>query len=581
MDVDVFIGGAGPIGLLLACQLQRIGLSTFLTEKTTQADQAKYGGAAAITPRSLELLDQLELADPLLQHGFVCKGTATFKDGQLLQRGGWDFVSKISDTTFDHILHLRQMYTQRTLLDALEKYGGCVHQGIRLQDLIFDDRESRYRITLMDADGKESQVNARFVIGADGGKSLVRKLANIKFVGYSTPLRWVRLDAVVETSMPKPYSRIGPVSIETQSHGNVLWAPMDHGRTRIGFPFTSRMQEKYGDSVTQADIELEAVEALRPFELQFRTADWWTIYSVGHRLAEKYFVSPNLNSSTPPSHLKTCGIFLAGDAAHTYSSGTAQGMNAGIHDATNLAWKLAGVIRGWYDPSILKTYEQERRPAAASIIQLDKSISSCISGEIPEAWEGEETDAAEIFSKLLDLNAQQTVGLGVHYQVDHLLNKPTMSVGDVVPAELQQAPNLTPGHRAPDVWLSKPGTLDPIRLYKIMQNTGRFWILVFASTISSKYHHLREYRASRAFNFVTIIPGQAPSVDDALGGVEPFGTAYFDVDGQAHNRYGLRGVEDGGTVVVRPDGIVGYTCPLEEPSLNSYFDKFMLKSSGQ
>ncbi|KAL8717012.1 MAG: hypothetical protein Q9225_005711 [Loekoesia sp. 1 TL-2023] len=560
-----------------------MGLSIYLAEQSPKTNQIKYGRAGAISPRTMEYLDQLGLADAVLQQGFVCKSTATFKDGQKVHGRGWDFVTKISDTAFDYILHLRQMHTERIFRQALESLGGSTHEGSRLVD--FSVREAtkeqapRYIVILENSDGSTSLINARYVVGADGGKSTVRKLAGIKFQGDSTPLEWVRIDAVVSTSMPG--SRVGPVSIETSDHGNVLWAPMDHGRTRIGFPFTSKMRQKYGSDVMQKDVEFEVVEALKPFSLEITMVDWWTIYSVGHRLAERYFISP-ISSRPTTSHSPwktenwTSGIFLTGDAAHTHSSGTAQGMNAGIHDATNLAWKLAGVIKGWHGPKILATYESERRPAAAEIIELDKSISSLMSGRIPETYPGPETDPSKIFGELLDHNAQLTVGLGVHYENDGFLNK-SHTTGCILP-----------GHRAPEVSLRKPGTFDPIRLYNLMQNTGKFWVIVFVGQpqVASSRNPAEQLRRimekiAPVTEFLTIIAGQALSVDDGLTDMEPLGNAYFDVDHSAHRRYGLD-ARSGGVAVIRPDGILGYACHLDRiQDLEAYFGGFVISARKQ
>ena len=584
MTVDVLICGGGPVGLILAYQLKRMGISIHLAEQSPKSAQIKYGRAGAISPRSMEYLDQLGLADTLLQQGFICKRTATFKDGQQVHGRGWDFVTKISDTAFDYILHLRQVYTERVFRQALESLGGTVHEGSRLVDFSVraarEDQASWYTVILENSDGSTKLVNARYVVGTDGGRSTVRKLAGINFQGNSTPLNWVRIDAVVSTDMP--HSRVGPVSLETSDHGNVLWAPMDHGRTRIGFPFTASMRQMYGSEITQANLEFEAVQALKPFNLKLIVVDWWTVYSVGHRLAEYYFVSPTSSHSTTSHNQsktenRTSGIFLAGDAAHTHSSGTAQGMNAGIHDATNLAWKLAGVVKGWYDPKILATYESERRPAAAEIIKLDKSISSVMSGNIPDTYTGTETDPSKIFGELLDRNAELTVGLGVHYETDEFLNK-SHTTGCI-----------KPGHRAPEISLCKPGTLDPIRLYNLMQNTGRFWIFVFVgqpelvqgkamtASYTQKLLLLMEKIAPMS-EFSTVIAGQTLSLGDGLAEIEPFGNAYFDVDHSAHRRYEIE-VHSGGIVVIRPDGILGFACPLDRiEDLEAYFDAFLLSA---
>ncbi|KAI4187225.1 MAG: hypothetical protein L6R41_002943 [Letrouitia leprolyta] len=590
MDVDVFICGTGPVGLILAYQLKRMGISIHLAEKIPESDQIYYGRAGAISPRTMELLDQLGLADPLLQQGFVCKSSATFKEGRRIVDGGWDFVRSINDTAFDFILHLRQTHTEKIFREALESVGQRIHEGSRLVDFSVTDsrydHHPRYTVILENSNGSTTLVNARYIIGADGASSTVRKLAGIKFLGDSTPLEWVRLDAIVTTNMPD--SRVGPVSVISSSHGNVLWAPMDHGRTRIGFQCTPRMRQRYDSNIGMAEIKVEAIQALKPFNLTIESVDWWTIYKVGHCLADHYFVSPATNPRSGASHdalaatVKTSGIFIAGDAAHTHSSGTAQGMNVGIQDAVNMAWKLAGVIKGWFDPKILTTYESERRPVAAKVIELDKSIASVMSGEVPKGYTGSHRDPNTIFPELLNENAQLTVGLDIPNEVDGILNRNLCSSGNVIP-----------GQRAPDVSFRKPGTMDPIRLYKILQNDGKFWILTWDVTwvpaAASKHaaileRHLRcladlDKRWGRFSNYATIISEQALSVSDALLDFELPGNAYFDDEKMsAFDRYGIDH-RVGGVVVVRPDGVVGFVCPLDRShELDRYFGAFAYPS---
>lgn len=590
MDVDVFICGTGPVGLILAYQLKRMGISVHLAEKTPESDQVYYGRAGAISPRTMELLDQLGLADLLMQQGFVCKSTATFKDGQRVSDGGWDFVRSIKDTAFDFILHLRQTHTERIFREALESVGQHIHEGSQLVDFSITDsrhdHHSRYTVILENSNGSTTLVNARYIIGADGASSTVRKLAGIKFLGDSTPLDWVRMDAVVETTMPD--SRVGPVSIISSSHGNVLWAPLDHGRTRIGFQCTPRMRQRHDSNIGLAEIKFEAIQALKPFHLRIKSVDWWTIYKVGHCLAEHYFVSPATNPRSGASHdalastSKMSGIFIAGDAAHTHSSGTAQGMNVGIQDAANMAWKLAGVIKGWFDPKILVTYESERRPVAAKVIELDKSIASVMSNEVPKGYAGDQRDPSKIFHELLNENAQLTVGLDVSNEVDGILNRSLFS-----------SCNIMPGQRAPDVSLRKPGTFDPIRLYTILKNTGRFWIttwdVTWVQSAASKHaailerhvHCLTEFERRWGYlsNYATIISEQALSVSDALVGFELPGNAYFDDEkGSAFERYGIDH-RVGSVVVIRPDGVVGFVCPLDRcHELERYFGAFAYPS---
>ncbi len=177
----------------------------------------------------------------------------------------------------------------------------------------------------------------KYLVGANRGRSFVRRALDIPFDGSTTEDKWVRIDGIVETNMPKP--RVYD-SIESPTHGNVLWPALDHAATRIGFEFTAERQKQYPEFNEAADIT-EAIASVKLFTLKFHQVDWFTVYSVGQRVARNFFT-------------KDC-VFLAGDACPTQSSGAAQGMNTGIHDACNIGWKLSMVLDGLASPSLLKT----------------------------------------------------------------------------------------------------------------------------------------------------------------------------------------------------------------------------------
>jgi phenol 2-monooxygenase len=117
----------------------------------------------------------------------------------------------------------------------------------------------------------------KYLIGADGGKSLVRELASIPFKGANTKSRWVRIDGDFETNMPD--SDIGFASIESKNHGNVIWVQLEKGEKRIGFALTHEMSAKYGRFMTEEDAKQEAITAMEPFTLEIKSVSWWTMYS--------------------------------------------------------------------------------------------------------------------------------------------------------------------------------------------------------------------------------------------------------------------------------------------------------------
>lgn len=252
-------------------------------------------------------------------------------------------------------------------------------------------------------------------------------------------------------------------------------------------------------------------------------------------------------------------------------------MNTGVHDAVNLAWKLGGVLKGQYDESLLDSYEEERKSDAQRVIDSDKTASSLITGNIPEGMGKPGANPNELMQQFLDSISRFTIGLAIHYK-PNILNQP---------ANVGQIPS---GHRGPDVMLRSPGTRSTIRLYQITKNIGSFYVLVFSGNpalthkgLASLRHYL-DHNSSFALalseiaNFITIIPADAAQADEHLG-VKRFGRALYDTD-QATTRYGFSPAA-GGVVILRPDGIVGFSAQLHEgPEIRAYFERFIKAKYG-
>lgn len=250
---------------------------------------------------------------------------------------------------------------------------------------------------------------------------------------------------------------------------------------------------------------------------------------------------------------------MAGDAGHTHSSGAAQGMNTGVHDAVNLAWKLAGVVKGWYTKDVLQTYDTERRAAAQQLIELDKALSATISGRIPETHKGLYADANELFTKIFDDTIQFNIGLGIYYP-ENILNK-APSTGMV-----------SAGWRAPDALVYAPGSRLPTRLFHRTKNSGQWSVLVFAGQplmtgekLVSAVDSLRrssENFPSGMLRFLTLVAQSAPE-GDSMFDLPKIGNVYYDQDRAAHAAYTISAA-NGAVIALRPDGILGHATSLDD-----------------
>ncbi|KAL4797127.1 FAD binding domain-containing protein [Aspergillus venezuelensis] len=563
---DVVIIGGGPVGLLLAYQLKRFGVSVCVLEQHKKETQDAYGRAIALFPRTLELLDQLGVIEPMLQLGFACRSSVTYKDGERVIPGRvWTFMENIKDTAYDCTLVLRQMYTEAILREKLESVGAVYYQGIECIDFQHDSNapsdEFPIMSTFKNTTTQETfQLKSKYLIGADGGRSFVRRHAKIPFCGDTSEDKWIRIDGIVETDMPitRAYG-----AIESRTHGNVLWAPLDHGATRIGYAYSSEIAAKHPNGVTGEVAVQEAIESMKPFKVKFKEVHWWTLYTIGQRIAKTF--------STQNDR-----IFLCGDAAHTHSSGAAQGLNTGIHDAVNLAWKLALRVRGLAKPEVLSTYTVERTSAVQKLIDYDKDIAMLMSCKWPAWYTGDKNaDHHLVLGEIFEKAASFNTGLGISYSAN-VLNQ------NIQPAE-NPCCTLVPGSRPPDVDLSMPGTHRSVRLQSITPNQATFWVLLFAgnhdASIQESLRQLKRYleatapelASHKAIKWLTIVSGSGCSPYEALG-TGPIGDAYFDPSNATHDKFGVD-MNRGAAVVLRPDGLVGGAGDVHGEWIREYFTK--------
>ncbi|KAI1258545.1 FAD binding domain-containing protein [Xylariaceae sp. FL1019] len=553
--IDVLVCGAGPVGILTVLGLAQQGISTLIIEKRERHVQETIGRACTLYPRTLELLEQLDVAEEVTRAAFIGRTYAVFRDGKRISRKAWQAMGPLMDNSFhNYLVNIRQRYSEDIFATKYKAesnrpiYYGWAITGYAVDTSLSDG----HNVTAMishDTLGKRS-VRCKYLIGADGGSSTVRQLAGIAMEGNETTYKWIRIDGRMKTDMPDPNVVFG--SLETQTHGNVLWCRLDRDACRIGFALTPSLQAKYPEGLAQEQAVSEAIDALQPFKLEIERVDWWTQYSVKQKIAETL--------------QKDEYIFLAGDAAHTHSSAFAQGMNTGVHDATNLVWKLSGTLKGWYQPQVLVTYADERRAAVRKMISIDRLAAAAISGQVPSEFQAAGLTAEDAFHNVIETNLSFNVGLGISYRAAEssiLSREPT-------------ATTLFPGMRSPDVLLLAPGPAVPMRLHSITHcaNKGCWSVLVFTGArdvtrgkITALSQRLNEPECllkqwSNRLTLSTIMLGTASNAWEVFDG-PAVGRLYFDTQSLAHDRYGVY-PENGAISVIRPDGVFAFAAGLDE-----------------
>ncbi|KIW79519.1 hypothetical protein Z517_06131 [Fonsecaea pedrosoi CBS 271.37] len=599
VDVDVLIVGGGPVGLNLAYQLRRFSsapinpdasatpISVHVVEMHPKPVQENFGRAVTFWPRSMEILAQMGLADQITQQCVAVRSSAAYDTtGTEVFGRGWSFVEGLEDTRFTFASVLRQKFVEDIFRAELGRLGVTVAENCKFVDLAVDESveaggRGRVKATILDRSAgedneREYTVKCRYLIGCDGSRTLVRGAARIESDGDRTEDKWVRIDGVLKsTTMPKPRSY---GAIESPLYGNVLWIPLDHGATRIGFALNDERRKLYKELNQEVFLQ-EAKLSVKPFEIEYERVDWASVYSVGQRVARNFWAKE--------------AVFIAGDAAHSHSSGAGQGMNAGMHDAVNLGWKLALVLTGVLKREVLETYEQERRPNARKLIKYDEDISVLVSGRLPKDWPGDKTEdpnvvLGRILQEAKGFNTGLTIGFEPNIAVSRDVSEEDAEL--VAKRSIIPAPAIA-GYRAPDVQVLTPALWEPVWLHTLMANLARFYVVVFmgrsAEVKSSflkmkedvqKNQHLRLDRVpgtaatttngahvngsstsqSRKWpvDFLTILPEKVGNAWFELG-TDPLGRVYYDVDGgKAYQRYGVE-VDSGAVLVVRPDGWIG------------------------
>ena len=335
-EVEVAVVGAGPTGLTMATMLSAYGVHTVVLDRAT--GPAGHSRAAVIHARTLETLEPLGVVDELVNEGVIVPHFGVRdRDRRLL---AVDFEGL--PTTHPYTLMLPQNETERILRKALRAVGGQLMWGCEVTAVKQDLAGSE--LTVRRGGEGSAQIRARYVVGCDGAHSLVREEVGVPFEGATYPQSFVLADVRMRWPLPDD-----EVQLFFSPEGLVVVAPLPGGQHRVVATVDEAPPEPSLADV-QALLDSRGPRAPRP---RVEEIVWSSRFHVHHKVAAKF---------------REGAVFLCGDAAHVHSPAGGQGMNTGIQDAANLAWKLALVLRGHANESLLDSYEQERRPVAHEVV---------------------------------------------------------------------------------------------------------------------------------------------------------------------------------------------------------------------
>jgi len=349
----VLIVGAGPSGLMMAAQLLRYGIQPIIID--SKKGPTTQSRALAVQARSMEIYRQMGLAEKALQVGIQAETVSIQKDEEELVKLSLRDLGKYA-TPFPFVLLLEQSKNERLLLDFLTLNCCPVYWNTSLKSLT---ETANHTAVILGDENTEVKLTCDWLIGADGARSLVRKGLNIPFEGATYQQKFYLADLQLESGIDQNQVNLflGDASF------NAFFPMNGKGRFRL----IGRLPDHLKEDANFDDV-LFYLQKQLPFSLKVNSCNWFTTYNLHHRMASSFAT-------------KKC--FLIGDAAHVHSPVGGQGMNTGLQDAYNLAWKLAGVIKNQIRPEILSSYAEERMRVARTLLKTtDRAFTILISNNL-------------------------------------------------------------------------------------------------------------------------------------------------------------------------------------------------------
>ncbi|KAM0747392.1 hypothetical protein T439DRAFT_329121 [Meredithblackwellia eburnea MCA 4105] len=637
-EVDVLIVGAGPSGLMLATWLSKLKIKTRVVDK--RGTKVFTGQADGVQCRTVEVFQSFGFAERLVKEGAHINEVVFWNPSPEAPEGEKGIVrtkrtadNEPGTSRFPHAV-LTQGRIERFMLDSMKEFDnltversllptslslapstsltdypitvtlrhlteeeatptqvGTVPNGMFRSNLMKDDSEDA-RVREDAKVGETETVKAKFVVGCDGARSWVRKELGLALSGDSANVYWGVIDVLPLTNFPDIRLKC---TIHSEKEGSVLIVPREKGLVRfyVQLGDTEAGSRVDRTAITPESIIAKAKAIMAPYELDCPFIEWWTVYEIGQRIC------------TTVS--KDNRIFLAGDAFHTHSPKAGQGMNISMMDTYNLGWKLAGVLKGTLQPSILDTYTSERVQTAQELIDLDWTLSRLFSGKKTGKDKEESVEDKVEFRDFFIKLGKWASGTACQYKPSPLC---------IANDEAEKlAAGLPLGMRFESQQVVSIADARPWHLADRFESDGRFRVVIFAGDLRKKEKKnrlakvaayldspsgpLRKYTPKNGeidsvVEVITVMSNPRISVEpndfpDVLWpakgqyGVRDYCKLYADDDtyfaghGHIYEKLKIDPVE-GCLVVVRPDQYVAQVTRVDEfEKLGSFFDAFMIE----
>ena len=416
--VDVLIVGCGPAGLNLAAQLAQFGeIQTAIIDM--KDDRLLVGQADGIACRTVEMFQAYGFADQIIQEGYQVNEAAFWKpdpkDSRKIAR-----ADKVADVEEDlsempHLI-INQARVHDHFLSVMRQGPGKIepYYQRRLLNLEVDFKDPEYPVSVQLERGVSPSpfnrsietVRAKYVVGCDGARSGVRAAIGKELVGDPLNQAWGVMDVLLNTDFPDIRLK---ALIQSDNEGNMLIIPREGGymaRIYVELDKLNEDERIARDQMSAKTLIDAANRIMNPYSIDVKEVAWWSVYEIGQRITTGFDDS---NAE------RAARVFLAGDACHTHSPKAGQGLNTSVMDTWNLGWKLAHVLTGRSDESLLRTYSDERHEYGKALIDFDKEWSAMFSAK-PKTIENPDGVDPQEFKRYFQLFGRYTAGVSIQYR---------------------------------------------------------------------------------------------------------------------------------------------------------------------
>ncbi len=539
-DLPVLVIGAGPTGLVFAAELIRHGTTCRIVDKAE--GPTPLSKATTVQARSLEMFEDLGFVDKAIAAGTQSHGVNIYHGTQRLLHVSYDEL----ESPYPYLLNIPQSTLERVLGEHVESLGLKIEWRTELVG--FTQDAEGVTATLRRADGQEETVRAAWLVGCDGAHSVVRHTLNISFAGHSYSQWFGLADATLQWGLrhDELHGFVHPTGL--------FFAIPEPGDNRYRVVMEAE-EPPPGTELTLADFQA-ALDQRGPGNAILSDPGWITPFKVNARRAEKYRIGR---------------AFIAGDAAHIHSPTGGLGLNTGMQDGYNLAWKLALVIRGLADPSLLDSYEAERAPVADAVLRLAGQLTTMLTLTSPVSQQLR-NHLMPVLSGLGEVQHQiavQDAQLSITYRSSPIVNEYHHErFGHVRFAGGPRA-----GDRAPNAGPLQAADGSALQHYDLLRGVHHTLILFSGpEPDATRWHYLagiaHAVREQHGELIQTYIIVDGASTPDELA---ESADVLLDTEGAAHHRYQA----DLPTLyLIRPDGYIGFRSrPADLTALTAYLTR--------